>query len=85
MYESETSSPKFDAKGIETVRRDGCAADRKVLEKCLRLLFTTADLSAVKSYLLRQCDKVQSGRTSIMDHVFVRARSIESSVSDRCR
>ena len=37
-YESERAAPKFDAKGIETVRRDGCLAERKVLEKCLRLL-----------------------------------------------
>ena len=69
-YESEKGPPKFDAKGIETVRRDGCAAERKVLEKCLRLLFTSADLSAVKSYLLRQCDKLQSGRASLLDYVF---------------
>ena len=70
MYESEDSAPSFDAKGIETVRRDGCGAERKVLEKCLRLLFTSGDLSAVKSYLLRQCDKIQSGRASLMDLVF---------------
>lgn len=35
-YESEDSSPVFDAKGIETVRRDGCLLTSKILEKCLR-------------------------------------------------
>ena len=55
----------FDAKGIETVRRDGCPAEAKLLEKCLRLLFTTNDLSAVKAYALRQFDKTLSGRASL--------------------
>jgi DNA polymerase zeta len=37
----------FDAKGIETVRRDQCPAVAKMLEAVLRLLFTTKDLSRV--------------------------------------
>ena len=46
----------FDTKGIESVRRDGCPAVVKVLDKSLRLLFSTNDLSVVKAYLLRQED-----------------------------
>ena len=34
-YETEDSSPVFDAKGIETVRRDGCNLVSKILEKSL--------------------------------------------------
>jgi DNA polymerase zeta len=34
-YESETCVPVFDAKGIETVRRDGCILAAKILEKSL--------------------------------------------------
>ena len=41
------------------MRRDTCPAERKVLEKSLRLLFATADLSAVNSYVLQQCDKLR--------------------------
>ena len=37
----------FDAKGIETVRRDTCPAVAKMLEATLRLLFTSKDLSQV--------------------------------------
>ena len=37
----------FDAKGIETVRRDGCPAVAKILEKSLRILFDTRDISEV--------------------------------------
>ena len=69
MYEHERATPRLDAKGVEIIRRDTCAAERKVLEKCLRLLFTTSDLSAVKSYVLRQCDKLQMGRVALIDYV----------------
>ena len=70
MYEHERAAPKYEAKGIETVRRDTCPAERKVLEKCLRILFATADLSAVKSFMLRQCDKLQTGRGALSDYIF---------------
>ena len=39
--------PGFDAKGIETVRRDTCPAVAKTMERSLRLLFATRDLSEV--------------------------------------
>ena len=32
----EQADPVYEAKGIETVRRDGCPAVAKILEKCLR-------------------------------------------------
>ena len=83
MYEHEKASPSFDAKGIETVRRDGCAAERKVLEKCLRLLFTSGDLSAVKAYMLRQCDKLQSGRASLVDYVIALLKGSRSRLQAR--
>lgn len=42
MYESlDQKEPVFDAKGIETVRRDGCPAVSKVTGKpCFPLIFT---------------------------------------------
>ena len=47
-YESEDQvEPIFDAKGIETVRRDGCPAVAKILEKSLRILFASNDVSQV--------------------------------------
>ena len=46
MYESPSQAePSFDAKGIETVRRDSCPAVAKMLERSLRLLFATRDVS----------------------------------------
>lgn len=58
-------SPVFDAKGIETVRRDGCPAVSKMLEASLRLLFSTADLSLVRSYCARQWGKILANRVSL--------------------
>jgi DNA polymerase zeta len=64
--------PEFDAKGIETVRRDGTPAEQKVVEKALKVLFQTADLSQVKSYFQKQCFKIMQGRVSIQDFCFAR-------------
>lgn len=51
-YESAAQlKPTFDAKGIETVRRDTCKAVAKTLEHSLRTLFESQDLSQVCSSL----------------------------------
>ncbi|PQE03512.1 hypothetical protein CJF31_00010072 [Rutstroemia sp. NJR-2017a BVV2] len=72
-YESKTQvEPDFDAKGIETVRRDGTPAEQKIEEKALKLLFRTADLSQVKSYFQEQCEKIMKGAVSIQDFCFAR-------------
>lgn len=64
--------PDFDAKGIETVRRDGTPAEQKIEEKALKLLFRTADLSQVKSYFQGECEKIMKGSVSIQDFCFAR-------------
>ena len=72
-YESKDQMvPDFDAKGIETVRRDGTPAEQKIEEKALKILFRTADLSQVKSYFQRQCMKIMKGRVSIQDFCFAK-------------
>ncbi|KAM0135714.1 hypothetical protein ACHAP3_004809 [Botrytis cinerea] len=72
-YESKSQiDPEFDAKGIETVRRDGTPAEQKIEEKALKILFRTADLSQVKSYFQEQCDKIMKGSVSIQDFCFAR-------------
>jgi len=72
-YESKSQvEPEFDAKGIETVRRDGTPAEQKIEEKALKILFRTADLSQVKNYFLRQCTKIMQGKVSIQDFCFAR-------------
>ncbi|PNP49558.1 hypothetical protein THARTR1_09880 [Trichoderma harzianum] len=72
-YEStDQTTPEFDAKGIETVRRDGTPAEQKIEEKALRLLFETADLSQVKDYFQKQCAKMMRGKVSIQDFCFAK-------------
>ena len=72
-YENrEQKVPEFDAKGIETVRRDGTPAEQKIEEKALKILFRTADLSQVKQYFQRQCSKIMRGRISIQDFCFAK-------------
>jgi DNA polymerase zeta len=45
---SKQTEGNFDAKGIESVRRDTCALVQTAMEQSLRLLFATRDLSAVR-------------------------------------
>ncbi|XP_041109581.1 DNA polymerase zeta catalytic subunit-like [Polyodon spathula] len=73
MYESlDQKDPVFDAKGIETVRRDACPAVAKILERSIKLLFETRDISQIKQYVQRQCLKVLEGKVSIQDLTFAK-------------
>lgn len=73
MYETrDQRDPEYDAKGIETVRRDGCPAIAKILEKSLRLLFETKDVSQVKDFVQRQFVKILQGKVSIQDYIFAK-------------
>ncbi|OAQ98581.1 hypothetical protein LLEC1_01554 [Akanthomyces lecanii] len=73
MYETKDQVvPVFDAKGIETVRRDGTPAEQKIEEKVLRMLFETADLSQIKAYFQAQCAKIMRGTVSVQDFCFAR-------------
>ncbi|KAJ3323269.1 DNA polymerase zeta [Boothiomyces sp. JEL0866] len=72
-YENKTDvDPVFDAKGIETVRRDGCPLVAKMVESCLKLLFRTKDLSLVKEYLVNQWQKILNGQVSIQDYIIAK-------------
>ncbi|XP_017700432.1 DNA polymerase zeta catalytic subunit isoform X2 [Phoenix dactylifera] len=72
-YESpDQKKPTFDAKGIETVRRDTCPAVAKTLEQSIRLIFEHQDISRVKSYLLRQWTRILSGKVSLQDFIFAK-------------
>ena len=72
-YENKAqATPVFDAKGIETVRRDGTPAEQKIEETALKILFRTADLSRVKEYFQGQCNKIMQGKVSIQDFCFAK-------------
>ncbi|KAI8374784.1 hypothetical protein BD560DRAFT_393226 [Blakeslea trispora] len=72
-YENESdTSPLFEAKGIETVRRDGTAATQKILESSLKILFRSQDMSELKEYLYRQWTKILSNRISLQDFIIAK-------------
>ena len=73
MYENPKQlRPTFDAKGIETVRRDGCPAGAKILEKSLRILFETQDASFVKQFVQHQFNRIMTGNMPLQDLTFAR-------------
>ena len=64
-YESpKQSEPIFDAKGIETVRRDTCRAVSKTMEKSLRLFFECQDISEVQANFTRYTYMIKPRNTS---------------------
>ncbi|XP_069126103.1 uncharacterized protein [Argopecten irradians] len=72
-YETpDQKEPIFDAKGIETVRRDACPAVAKILERTIKTLFTTRDVSQTKKYVQTQCRKLMEGKVSLQDLVFAK-------------
>jgi DNA polymerase zeta len=89
-YESpDQVDPEFDAKGIETVRRDGCPAVAKIMEQSLkfvyklimlkyRILFRTSDVSQVKTYVERQWTKIMLGRVNIQDFIFAKEVKLDT-------
>ncbi|KAM4693357.1 LOW QUALITY PROTEIN: DNA polymerase zeta catalytic subunit [Discoglossus pictus] len=73
MYETlDQKRSSFDAKGIETVRRDACPAVGKILERSIKLLFETRDISQIKQYVQRQCIKLLEGKASMQDLIFAK-------------
>lgn len=43
-----------------------------MLEKCLKLLFDNRDVSEVRNYVLKQFNKILTGRVSIQDLTFAK-------------
>lgn len=68
-YDSaDQKKPVFEAKGIETVRRDQCTLTQKVLRNALVTLFQRGH-DAVKDYLHRQWNLILSGRVPVSDFI----------------
>ena len=66
-YESLSSTPKLDVKGLECIRRDQTDATANMLTKMLHLLFKNSDIQALESYFTRQCEKLLSGSVTPCD------------------
>ena len=67
--------PTFEAKGIETVRRDQCSLTQKVLRNSLIMLYRSG-IAAVKAYLFRQWFSILAGNLPVSDFILTgRVRS----------
>lgn len=67
--------PIFEAKGIETVRRDQCALTQKILTNSLKTLYIYG-IKALRKYLHRQWSSILSGHLPISDFILTgRVRS----------
>ena len=75
-YESPNDArPVFEAKGIETVRRDQCSLTQKVLRNALITMFQSG-LEPTKAYLQRQWALIHAGRLPVSEYVLTgRVRS----------
>lgn len=72
-YEFEEQKvPKFEAKGIETIRRDGIPAQLKMVGKTLRILFESKNLSDVKNYVVLQFFKILANKVNVGDFCFAK-------------
>ncbi|XP_013200299.2 DNA polymerase zeta catalytic subunit [Amyelois transitella] len=73
MYESpDQETPVYEAKGIETVRRDGCPAGVKLLHRALCELFSTGDMSRVKRSVVSLLSRLADDSLPIQDLFFSR-------------
>ncbi|RXK35490.1 hypothetical protein M231_07268 [Tremella mesenterica] len=78
----DETEPVFDAKGIETIRRDGFPAQGKIEEVCLKMLFRNQDLSQIKEFCRQEWTKILQGRISLQD--FIVAKEVRlGSYSDK--
>lgn len=75
-YESRNQAkPTFEAKGLETVRRDQCSLTQKILRNTLITLFK-GGIGSVREYLCRQWAIVESGHIPVSDFILTgRVRS----------
>lgn len=62
MYESETSIPKHEGKGLECVRRDGISLTENLMKKLLNCLIDSRDLSKLKEMFIEECSQVLSNQ-----------------------
>lgn len=44
----------------------------QILERCIKTLFTNPDISQVKQYVQRQCQKLMEGKVSLQDCIFAK-------------
>ncbi len=68
--------PSFEAKGIETIRRDQCTLTQKILRNALVTVFRDRGVQNLQDYLCRQWTLIHAGRLPVSDFILTgRVRS----------
>jgi len=68
--------PSFEAKGIETIRKDQCALTQKILRNALISIFKGGNIENLREYLIRQWSLISAGRLPVSDFILTgRVRS----------
>ena len=76
---------KFEAKGLETVRRDQCGLTRKVLRRSLEIYLSGGCKKELRAYLERVWRKVLVGRVPVQDFIITgRVRSSYREGGETC-
>lgn len=71
-FPKDLTESRFDAKGIETIRRDGVPITQKIERRVLDILFDTKDLSKVKNYLQNKWRRILGGHIQPQNFCFAR-------------
>ncbi|KNC53096.1 uncharacterized protein AMSG_12260 [Thecamonas trahens ATCC 50062] len=77
------TEPIFDAKGIETVRRDTAPVTSRILEKVLRVLFETSDVSAIKAVLNSEWRAIHADALDMREYMFAKEVKLGSYAAGR--
>jgi len=61
--------PIFEAKGIETIRKDQCGLTQKILRNALVTVFRDKGVQKLQSYLFRQWALIHAGKLPVSDFI----------------
>ncbi|KAL4489262.1 hypothetical protein ABPG72_006326 [Tetrahymena utriculariae] len=78
FVENETDEPKFEAKGLEVMRKDGCQGLSMIMKNCLEILLKKKNLSAIKLYLNGEWQKLLNDQFSYRDLIISKECKLEN-------
>ncbi|KAL4489103.1 hypothetical protein ABPG73_005590 [Tetrahymena malaccensis] len=78
FVENENDEPKFEAKGLEVMRKDGCQGLSMIMKNCLEILLKKKNLSAIKLYLNGEWQKLLNDQFSYRDLIISKECKLEN-------
>lgn len=69
MFESpDSKQAKFEAKGLETIRKDQCTLTQRIVQNALITLFKHGK-AALREYLIKQWGLIHAGKLPVSDFI----------------